>query len=311
MKVAGVLAVFAFACGSHPPAPTASAALKQTTAERMIALLPDGAQVIVELDLARLRGNAVVGDLVTRAVSAVATTQVPGLNVPVSLGCESRPDQAIATECALATSDLIVFAAYGVGTASASTIAVLATTRDIQGGIRVAPDLVALGPEQWTGQIATRAAIAAAQPLSVPERVLDLRARSFPTGATGAVVRVVAVLSFDARVAFARLTGFEAPAQVSLWGDVADDAAVVLDADATDPGTRRGSESGRRFAVALRKALTAIGQTPPVRALGVTSSIDQARFAVAGPWVRAVITIGPRHLARVVERARAMLTPSS
>ena len=35
----------------------------------MVALLPADAQIIVELDLARLRGNEVVGDVATRVLA--------------------------------------------------------------------------------------------------------------------------------------------------------------------------------------------------------------------------------------------------
>ena len=45
-----------------------------------------------------------------------------------------------------------------------------------------------------------------------------------------------------------------------------------------------------------------------MRALGVPTSLADARLVIEqGTWVRAVVAIGPRHLARVVERARAML----
>ena len=36
-----------------------------------------------------------------------------------------------------------------------------------------------------------------------------------------------------------------------------------------------------------------------------------ARFVEQGTWVRAIIEVGPRQLARAVERARAMLPPAS
>jgi hypothetical protein len=38
-------------------------------ADRMVALLPDGAQIVVELDLARLRANAAVGALASSALA--------------------------------------------------------------------------------------------------------------------------------------------------------------------------------------------------------------------------------------------------
>ena len=264
----------------------------------MLALLPEGAQIIVELDLARLRANATVGEVAKRALGQLgADAHIPGLPLAV-LGSP------------LATSDVVVLAAYGVGTAQAATVTVLATKSEIEGSTRLAPDLVALGPEEWTGQLASRAVIAqqAGKPLAVPQPLLDLRAHAMPTGATGAVVRVTARLTFDARIALARLTGVEAaPAQLSLWGDVADDVALVLDADSADPGSKGARDSARRLTATLRGAIASLGDVPVIRALGVTTSLGDTRLVSQGTWVRAVVAIGPRHLARVVERARAML----
>ena len=60
-------------------------------------------------------------------------------------------------------------------------------------------------------------------------------------------MRITARLPFDARVALARQTGFDAaPAQLSLWADVADDVAIVVDADAADPGDHDAKAAGRR-----------------------------------------------------------------
>jgi len=52
-------------CGGEQPVPVApaAAAAPATVAERMLAMLPQGAQVVVELDLARLRANPVVGEI--------------------------------------------------------------------------------------------------------------------------------------------------------------------------------------------------------------------------------------------------------
>lgn len=281
-------------CGADGSCPSAPL----TASERMVALLPDGAQVIVEIDLARLRANAVVGELVQRASQHLGGL-IPGL-------------AAVESESLLATSKGLVIAAYGVGTVHAATVALVATEEEPKGpkgSVRVAPDLVAFGPEAWTGQLATRAALVAEQPPSIPGPLRDLRARSVPHGATGAVLRISVQLSFDARIAFARMIGMEAPAQLSLWSDIADDAALVLEADATDPGTENPSSSGRRFAETLRQALAVAGRVPIVRALGLAPSLERARIVQRGRWAGAVIVMGPRHLARVVERARAMLPP--
>jgi len=261
----------------------------------MVALLPEGAQVVVEVDLARLRASPVIGDLALQAAGTLAAL-IPG--IPAAAG-----------DLALTTGDAVVFAAYGVGTADAATVAVVATAEEITGGIRIGPGLEAFGADEWASQLATRAAMATDHPLVVPAPLRSLRARSVPHGATGAVVRIEAQLPFDARIAFARMLGFEAPAQLSLWLDIADDAALVLEADTTDPGTPAARDSGRRFAAGLRGALAALAELPAVRSLGIAPSLGDARLAVHGQWVRAVIAIGPRHLARVVERARAMLPP--
>jgi hypothetical protein len=133
-----------------------------------------------------------------------------------------------------------------------------------------------------------------------------------PQGATGAVLRVTARLPFDARVAFARDTGLPtAPARLSLWADVADDVALVVDADAADPGDRASKDAAHRLAVALRGAFVSLASDPVVRALGVPDSIADVRLVVKGTWVKAVFAIGPRHLARAVERANELLGGAS
>jgi hypothetical protein len=41
----------------------------------------------------------------------------------------------------------------------------------------------------------------------------------------------------------------------------------------------------------------------------VPTSLSDAKLITEGTWVRAIVAVGPRHLARVAERARAMLVP--
>ena len=268
----------------------------------MLALLPVGAQVIVELDLARLRANATVGPLASKALAQLgADAHVPGLPLMV-------------VGSPLASADAVVLAAYGVGTAQAATVTVIATKADVPNATRLGPDLEAVGPDEWTSQLQTRAQLAAQHPLSIPDDLKQLREHAQPEGTTGAVLRVTAQLSFDARVALERLTDLDAaPARISLWADVADDLAIVLDADALDPGDQTGSGSqpnknaAKRLAHTIRGAFAALGDQPFVRTLGVEASLDEARLIAHGTWVRAIVAVGPRHLARVVERARAML----
>lgn len=284
------------ACGSTRPTPVTTPPRAPSPADAMVALLPDGAQVIVEIDLARLRANAVVGETAKQWLASLgAETRLPAL--PLSV-----------VGSPLATADEVVMAAYGVGTAQAITITLVLTKTEIPNGARLSPDVVALGPEDWIGQLATRQALADQHPLAIPTALQKLRDHAMPTGATGAIVRVTARLSFDARVALARMTNLDAaPAELSLWCDVADDLAIVVDANASDPGAKNDKQAARRLAHTIRGVLGSLAEAEPIKALGIPNSLADARLVAEGSWVRTIVDVGPRHLARVTERARAML----
>jgi hypothetical protein len=296
-----VLAFVACACGGQSRTSSAQAtpARPATLAERMIALLPDGVQLLVEVDLARLRANPVVGEVTSRVLDDLGEdAKLPGLPMSVP----GSP---------LAAADLVVLAAYGVGTAQAATVTLLATRKDVAGATRLAPDVVALGPPEWVDQLAARAAIAAREPLVPTLELMRLRDHAMPKQAPGAVLRVTAQLPFDARVTLARELGLPtAPAQLSVWGDVVDDLAIIVDGDAADPGDQDVKEAAQRLADAMRALLAAAGNEPALRALGLTGALRDVRMIDQRSWVRTIITVGPRQLARAVERARAMLPPA-
>jgi hypothetical protein len=298
------------ACGGgrragRPPDPTTAPDRASDTATdavivRILAMLPPGAQVVIELDLARLRANPVVGEVVTRAL-AERTEDLPA-GVPVS---------------PLVAADQVVLAAYGVGTAQAATLTVLAAPHDLPGATRLADGIYAIGPPDWVELAQQRVALAttgeAKFAIRAAPELLELRDHAMPAKATGAALRVTARLPFDARIALARQTGLDAaPAQLSAWGDVADDLGLIVDCDAADPGNRpanagHGSDASKRLEATLRGALDAIADQPAVRALGLPSSLGGARFVARGTWVRTIIAIGPAHLHRVVERAAQLL----
>jgi hypothetical protein len=297
MAIVAMLVASAACGGRAPQAASAKATARPETAtDRILPLLPTGAQVVVELDLARLRHNETVGAVARRALERLGGDQhVPGLPFRV----QGSP---------IAEADAVVLATYGLGTDQATTVVVLATHAEVAGGARVSPEIVVLAPETWVGQIQTRVALDATTPLTAPAELLALRAHAMPPGASGAILRVTARLPFDARVALAREAGLEmAPAQLSVWADIADDLAIIVDADAADPGDRVGKDAARRLARALRHAFGSIAEDAVVRALGVPNSFDEAHFVSEGTWVRAIVAIGPRHLARAVERANALL----
>jgi hypothetical protein len=301
------LAAAAVACGGDQRAQPAGHAagatavtVPVTVIDRILAMLPPGAQVVIELDLARLRANPVVGEVVTRAL-AERTADLPA-GVPAS---------------PRAAADQVVLAAYGVGTAQAATLTVLAAPRPVAGATQLADGFYAIGPPDWLDQIEQRVALAATGEaklaIAAPPELLELRNRAMPAKASGASLRVTARLSFDARIALARQTGLDAaPAQLSAWGDVADDAGLIVDCDAADPGNRpagsgRTSDAPKRLEATLRGALAALADQPAMRALGLPSSLAGARLVAQGSWVRTIIAIGPAHLQRVVERAAQLL----
>ena len=302
MRLAVVVALVACACGSRarPSGGPRGIPLPTTLAEKMLALLPDGAQLLVEIDLARLKANPAVGPVATEALAKLgADAKLPGLPIAV----QGSP---------LANAELVVLAAYGVGTDHAASLTLLATKGEVPGAVRLSPEIVVLGPEDWTAQVEARAGIAAHAPIAPSLSLMPLRDHAMPDKAPGAVLRVTAQLPFDARVAFARQTGLEmAPAQLSIWADVVDDFAVIIDADAADPGDKKAKDASARLQASLTAVLGAVANEPALQALGVTSAIRDARTITQRTWVRTIITVGPRQLTRAVERARAMLGSAS
>lgn len=318
-----VAALLLIGCGSKQT-PTTSEPETPTftsTADRILPLLPDGAQVIVEVDLARLRANPVVGALVTQLVAGdVPLTTLPGEVPPLSL----------------AHADTMVMASYGVGTSSAATIIVLATTPSssvstsstasptapppIPNSIALADGLVLLGPAEWTAQVEARAAIAGVSGANMTPTIhaakdlRDLRDHAMPDKAPGASLRITARLPFDARVALARATGLDSPpAQLSIWGDVVDDMVFIVDLDASDPGdTKRTAKDAKstatkRMEASLRGVLGALAKETALKLVGFGPSLEGAEIVTRGPWVRAIIAVGPQRLARIVERAKELL----
>lgn len=279
-----------------------------TAADRILPLFPDGAQVIVELDLARLRANPVVGSLVIAALTGEGMPALPA-DVPIS---------------PLAKADTVVLASYGVGTSQAAMVTVIATTEPLPGATRLGDGLYALGPTEWIAQVEARVALAgvaemgstggqtSAPPIVASPELLALRDHAMPPNAPGASLRITARLSFDARVALARETGLDhPPAQLSIWADVVDDLAIIVDAEAIDPGDKKTKNPSAKLEAALRGMLAGLAEDPALRALGIPASLQRAKLVARGAWVRTIVAIGPAHLQRVVQRANAYLQGKS
>jgi len=280
------------ACGGAQSEGPATPLRPLTADEQLLALVPDGAQVVIELDLARMRDNAAVGEVARKLLGTGADTRVPGLPFVV----QGSP---------LANARALVLAAYGVGTPQAASVTLLATKDDVPGGERVTPEIVAIGPPEWLAGVRARASTSAIRPDAA---LLLLRAHATPEHATGAVLHITARLSFDARVALARQTGLDmAPSRLSAWADVADDFALVVDSDAMEDGGKLTADNTKRITTTIRTALGLVAALPGVRGAGLSTSFDEPKVVSRGSWVRVIVAVGPTHLGRAVERIRAML----
>jgi hypothetical protein len=305
MRLAVAVAVAALACGGrahgHDTPTDPSDGRVPAPGDRLIRLLPDGAQIVAELDLARLRKNPVVGGVVTDALARIAVDAATAGSTPL-------PGKRAVPITPLTDADVVVLAAYGVGTEHADTVTLFATDKAVPGGQTIAPGVVAVAAPSWLDQLAKRAEADTHHALAVAPELAKLRDLAMPREAPGASLRVTARLPFDARVALARQTGVSiAPAELSIWGDVVDDAVIVIVANAVDPGDRAGSNATRRLGRVVRAVLGAFAHSDVVGALGVANSLYDADQKEAGTWVETTIAIGPKHLARAMERARGLL----
>ncbi len=270
-------ALFAVGCGAATP--TASKAFVETRASTpgaaLLAVLPPGADAVAELDIARLRKNDVAAPLVAALVARRASSEDK-----LDLGFD-----------ALADLDAAAAAVYRMGADDAATVFVVRGERlhAIEAANRIpncdpvdAHTLV-VGPD--AERTAVRLIAAGQKPGSLRDDVELARLRDgpMPQRATGAVLRVTARLGKAARIqAAGRLGVDEVPATLSVWVDLADDAALVALAVAdNDAQARRIGDA----AVALLVRLTH----------------GEARAEPHGRATRLVWTLGPRAFQRWAE----------
>jgi hypothetical protein len=292
-RLAWVLLVVLAACGGrYRKLPDKRAAIPVTRAptagEPALAMLPSGPDIVVEIDLARARENPLVGPLIDGWIGALEDGDLP-------VGGPRPP---------LAGAAWVVLAAYGVGGDDATTVTLLAPGpgAEVPGGVALADGVVVLAPPAWVDRV--RAVTAGEASIADDDPLLALRSRAMPSAAEGAVVRITARLSADARIALAGVLGIEpAPRAVSAWLDVADDAAVIVDLDARDDSDPAAT---KRLRVGLERLLQRIAARPEVRALGLAVAVANTRIESTprGTWLRAVTVVSPKRLKWAVSQAR-------
>jgi hypothetical protein len=250
-----------------------------TAGDALLAQLPIGAEIVVEIDLARLRANTVVGPVASEVFAAP----------PAIEGAPAAPS--------LDGASAVAFGAYNIGTPAASTITVVA------GGKRP-PEALDLGDERWAlaleGEVAALLATDAGGPSAAGDAALQTaRAWAMPAQADGASLRVAAVLSPEARAGMGEILGVAAaPAVVSVWGDVADDLAIIVRMADKPHGKSPAWLPG------VARALTRTASLPPVNALGLSRPILDADVRREKSGVTITMIVAPGRLRRAVDRWR-------
>lgn len=267
------------ACGAATEPVVSPLPERATTAgDGLLSAAPLGADLILEVDLARLRNNAVVGTILTAL---------------------SGPDQReqIVEGDLLTQADALLVCVYGIGDSAKQLVLVQAMEgQELSGAAAVGESRYAVGDPEL---VARAVAVGAGQGESMLTDVelLRLRADIMPSEAAGAAVRAVARLDFDARVAVASRVGMsEVPISLALWGDVVDDLAIV----ASVAGESDVSYS--RLAGALDKLRVRMAKRPLIRYLGLASPLASARVIRSGKSVKVVFLLSPKRLALVAER---------
>ena len=279
MKRLFLSAALAAACGSKAKPSTIPFADPDTLhgAYELLSLVPKGAERVIELDLRRLRENESVGPLL-RSWGQRADLRAIG-----DLGFNP-----------LLEADLLVLATYPAAEHDA-TIVIARGERmpaaRIAGARRDASPLdattVVYGPEAHRERVRALAG-GHGESVLVEDGFLRLRDESIPKGAPGASLRATARFGFGRRVQLAGELGIdETPGTASVWGDVADDVAVVgLFAASSEPSARR-----------LAGSIERLFQRDFSTYVPGAAFAAQARGAVT----RVVFHLGPNALARLKE----------
>jgi hypothetical protein len=253
----------------------------RTAGDELMRLAPSGAALIAELDIARLRANEVVGP----AVMALAAIDISASELGVGFNV-------------VRAADAIVIASYAVGANDATSLTLLRGpgVAELEVGPLITDDTRAIGPEYLVAR-ATKLVAGTGKSVADDSALLRVRTFAMPEQATGAALRVTARLDFEARLALSgRFELDTVPVSLSVWGDVADDLAIVgmMAADDEDEAV----DLVRSFAVWRDR----VSNDRWVRSRMLHFVLRDITVERRGQSARAVLLIGPRRLERLVEK---------
>lgn len=296
-----------------------------TAGDELLAMAPAGAGMVLELDVARLRKSAALGQLVSALVTASGPrragsdagsgrdsgkdsdtdSDIPAGNKPDNVidnaaGQNSGPRAIAGTGLELgilARADSLLVCAYDLGLPEAAILTLIRAADATELGTPIAPGIAALGPAELVARVhAVRAGLE--PPLAGDRRLMAARTRAMPARADGAWLRMAATLDFEARVSLSgRLELDAVPVAVSIWGDVADDLAVIAELDAEDAVSAQVLARGLQR---WRARLGGLGQLAPY---GLGQVVKTIEISHKGVTARAVLLIGPAMLSTMVTRA--------
>jgi hypothetical protein len=282
------LALLAVLCGcSNGPALEPAPPIPdrvETAGDRLLNLVPAGSSAIIEIDVHRLRSNAVVGGLVTAVAAQPDEPDRPEL-LRLLLGILQHSDAAL-------------IAVYDLGKDEARMLVLLRDLKAAGRGTAVKLDAHthAMGPPELVERARELAGGAPRPSAAADNELLVLRARAMPEKATGAWLRATARLSFDARVELASRFGLDAvPQRVSVWADVADDLAIValLGGDTEREAQQLGEQ--------VRGSLQQVREAPAAARLLLSPVVRGLTVKVGGLVARTTVVIGPRALQAMVD----------
>jgi hypothetical protein len=278
------LALLALCACSSKAKPPASPFLEPQTllgAWELLALVPAGAERVIEVDFARIRANATVGPLVEAWGQRADLRAMGGLGFNPLL----EADQLVMCSYSAVSGDANLVIARGARMKAQA----IADARD--DATRLDDTTVVFGPGPWRDRVA---ALSRGEGGSVVGEAgfVRLRDEAVPKGAPGASLRATARFAFGRRVQLAGELGIdEMPGTASVWGDVADDVAVIGLLSASSEASARRLADG--ITELYRRDLAALVRGAAFEA--------QPREAA----VRVVFHLGPNALARLKEQAAA------
>jgi len=264
-------ALLLFACGGAKTVAVQSPPRAATPGDELLALVPEGADAVLEIDLRRLRENAVVGPL-ARSLGLVPMASADWLGL----------------------ADALLIATYGLGDRVEHLFVVRAPKGAVPDAVEVAQGVVALATEERIDAVKlTKMGVMPS--MATSHAFLAVRAAPMPARADGAVLRATAVLGFAARVDVSRRFEVEAvPTAFAVWGDVVDDLAIVTHLHGKDETEAKElARSVEQLRARVAKASLAFG-------LVFRGLVKAAQVDVAGPRARIVVVLGPKRLANIV-----------